>query len=159
MPPTTAPRLPALEQLKQLAWLLDSAIRLPGGFRIGLDALIGLVPWIGDAAGVALSAYIVCRAAALGAPASLLTRMTLNVAIEGIVGLVPLAGDLFDAGWKANQRNVALLEQHLADPAAVRHGSRLFVGLTLLGVLAFLAALIWLTTRIVAGVFGLFAGG
>lgn len=121
------------KQLKALAWLLDSSIRLPGGFRIGVDALIGLVPLVGDAAGVLLSGYIINRAARLGVPRSVLAHMVLNVAIEGIVGLVPLAGDVFDAAWKANQRNVALLERHRQAPAATERGSRrLVAGLLLL---------------------------
>ena len=112
------------EQLKTLAWLLDSSIRLPGGFRIGVDPLIGLVPFFGDAAGVVLSAYLVTRAAHLGVPRAVVMRMIMNVAVEGVVGLVPLAGDVFDAAWKANQRNVRLLERHLGDPVETARSSR-----------------------------------
>ncbi len=119
------------EQLQALAWLLDSSIRLPGGFRIGVDALIGLVPFFGDAAGVLLSAWIVSQAAKLGVPRAVLMRMILNVAVEGLVGLVPLAGDVFDAAWKANQRNVRLLERHMGDPAETARSSRRFVLLVL----------------------------
>lgn len=123
------------EQLKALAWLLDSSIRLPGGFRIGLDALVGLVPFFGDAAGVLMSGYIVSQAAKLGVPRSVLFRMVANVAIEGIVGLIPFVGDIFDAAWKANQQNVALLERHLADPVRTARSSRRVVGLTLGGMI------------------------
>src|SRR5512145_2015000 len=100
----------ARERLARLAWLLDSSIPIPGTrFSIGLDALIGLVPFVGDVVGVLLSSYIVGEAARLGASRSVLARMVFNVAVEGLTGLVPLAGDVFDAAWKANQRNVRLL--------------------------------------------------
>jgi len=127
------------EQLKALAWLLDSSIRLPGGFRIGLDPLLGLVPFLGDAAGVLLSAYIVSQAARLGAPRSVVLRMMLNVAVEGVVGLIPFAGDVFDAVWKANQRNVQLLEGHLANPVATARSSRRLVAALLILIVLFMA--------------------
>lgn len=103
-----------IDRLRRLARLLDASIRIPGTrWRIGVDALIGLVPVAGDAAGVLLSSYIIWQAARLGARRGLLARMALNVAIEGLLGMIPLAGDLFDAAWKANQRNVRLLEREL----------------------------------------------
>ncbi|MBP9059287.1 MAG: DUF4112 domain-containing protein [Rhodoferax sp.] len=126
----------AREKLKALAWLLDSSVRLPGGFRIGVDAILGLVPILGDLLGLLLSGYIVVQAARLRAPWSVLLRMMLNVAVEGLIGLVPVAGDIFDASWKANQRNVRLLEGYLDQPSNTAATSRrLFVMLTLLCVL------------------------
>jgi hypothetical protein len=124
-------------RLARLAWLLDNSIPLPGtSFRIGLDAILGLVPGLGDLVGVLLSTYIVREAARLGTPPSMLVRMALNVGIEGLVGLIPFAGDVFDAAWKANQRNFALLEQHLADPRRAVRSSRLFVALVIAALLA-----------------------
>ena len=115
-------------RLNHLAWLLDSSIPLPGlKFRIGLDALIGLVPGIGDLIGVVLSGYIVREAARAGLPRSVLARMVFNVAIEGVVGMIPVLGDLFDAGWKANQRNVRLLDTWFASPRRAHASSRAFV--------------------------------
>jgi Domain of unknown function (DUF4112) len=135
--PETAGEHEARERLAFLAWLLDSSIPVPGTrFTVGLDALIGLVPVLGDLIGVALSGYIVAEANRLGAPRALLTRMAFNVAIEGIVGVVPLLGDLFDAGWKANQRNVRLLDAWLDHPHRAARGSRVFVAIL---VLAFVA--------------------
>jgi hypothetical protein len=129
------------ERLNWLAWLLDSSIPIPGTrLTIGVDALIGLFPVIGDAAGVVLSSYIVREAAALGAPRSILARMAFNVALEGLVGMIPLAGDVFDAAWKANQRNVRLLNAWLDAPHAARHSSRLFVAALVAGVVVFLVA-------------------
>ena len=96
----------------------------PGhALSIGLDALIGLVPFLGDLVGVLLSAYIVGEAARLGASRSVLARMVFNVAVEGLVGLVPLAGDVLDAAWKANQRNVRLLGAWLEHPARAERSS------------------------------------
>lgn len=116
-----------LQRIRQLAWLLDNSIPLPGGYRIGLDPLIGLIPGLGDAIGAAISAFIINEARLLGAPGSVLLRMSGNVMIETLIGAIPFAGDLFDAGFKANSRNIALLAQYQLDPATTRRGSRLFV--------------------------------
>lgn len=135
--PETPGEREARERLKFLAWLLDSSIPLPGTrFSIGLDAVIGLVPLLGDLIGVALSSFIVAEASRLGAPRSLLLRMSFNVAVDGVVGVVPILGDLFDAGWKANQKNVRLLEAWLDHPHRAGRGNRLFVAALALAVAA-----------------------
>jgi hypothetical protein len=101
----------ARERLKKLAWLFDSSIAIPGTrFTVGLDALIELIPVLGDLIGVALSSLIIAEASRLGAPKSVLWRMAGNVGIEGLVGMVPFAGDVLDAVFKANQRDVKLLD-------------------------------------------------
>lgn len=121
-----------IRRLQSLAWLLDNSIVLPGGYRIGFDAVIGLIPVFGDAIGALISAYIVNEARSIGVPRSVLLRMAANVAIESILGSVPLAGDLFDAAYKANSRNLALLTRYHADPQRSRRNSRLFaLGITL----------------------------
>ena len=103
-----------MKRLCHLSYLLDSAFRIPVlGYRVGWDAIIGLVPGLGDAVGMLFSGYIVFEAARLGAPKSVLARMVYNVALEVIIGALPLIGDLFDAVWKANVRNVRLLERAL----------------------------------------------
>lgn len=117
-PPEPADVARQRESLQRLARLLDSAIRLPGGFRIGLDGLLGLLPGVGDLAGALLSAYIVAQAYRLGAPRSMLMKMVANVALETGVGVIPVAGDLFDFAWKANRRNLELLERYLDDRQA-----------------------------------------
>jgi hypothetical protein len=130
-----------LDRLGRLAWLLDSAFLLPGTrFRFGLDALIGLIPGLGDAVGVLISSYIIREAARAGAPTSVLMRMALNVAVEGVFGLIPVAGDIFDAAWKANQRNVALLEAVVENPRRAARSSRMVVGLVLTALVLLLAA-------------------
>jgi hypothetical protein len=129
-------------RLNRLAWLLDNSIPIPGlRFRIGIDALIGLFPFVGDALGVLLSAYIVSEAARLGAPRSVLARMALNVAVEGVVGLIPFVGDLFDAAWKANQRNVQLLNAYMERPRKTVAASRALVA----GLIVLLAAFMIVT--------------
>lgn len=131
---TSAPaEQPAVDGLERLAWWLDSAIVIPGTrFRVGLDALIGLIPGVGDLVGAALSGYIVAAAARRGLPNSVLLRMALNVGLETLIGVVPIIGDLFDAAWKANQRNVALLRQYAAVPRRAQTQGRLVVGAWLL---------------------------
>lgn len=117
-----------LAQVRAVARVLDAAFRIPGtNVRFGLDPLIGLVPGLGDVLGVAASGYVIVEAARLGAPRALLFRMLVNVAVEGLLGAVPLAGDAFDVAWKANERNVRLLEQHVAAPEAARAASRRLV--------------------------------
>jgi hypothetical protein len=101
-------------RLDALATLLDTAFILPGtNVRFGFDALIGLVPGIGDAITTAISLYIVHEARQLGAPAHLILRMLAIVAVDGFVGAVPLVGDAFDVLWRANRRNVRLLREWL----------------------------------------------
>ncbi len=119
-----------LERLRRLGYLLDNAIPIPGTpFRIGWESIVGLVPGVGDLVGGGFSAYIVLQAARMGVPRSLLARMGWNLLVDLAVGAVPFLGDLFDAGFKANMRNLALLEQHTRQPTAARRASRRFVAL------------------------------
>lgn len=118
---TDTSREATLLRLEQLAHLMDSAFLIPGiNRRVGLDSVIGLVPVIGDVAGMLLSSYIVYEARRLGVPKWLVARMAMNVAFDGVIGAVPLAGDIFDAAFKANRRNVALLRRHLERHGGVR---------------------------------------
>ena len=134
------------ERLRFLAWLLDSSIRIPGTrFTIGLDALIGLFPFLGDLVGVLISSYIVNEAARLGASRSVLARMAFNVGIEGVVGLIPFAGDVFDAAFKANQRNVRLLEHWLERPRRAERASGAFLVVVIAAIVAFAAVTVALT--------------
>src|SRR3954468_20694774 len=103
-----------LARIDALARLLDSALVVPGtNIRFGLDAIVGLVPGIGDFLTSLVSLYIVHEARQLGAPTHVLVRMVANIAIDGIVGSAPLAGDIFDVMWRANRRNMTLLYGHL----------------------------------------------
>ncbi|WP_257457982.1 DUF4112 domain-containing protein [Archangium lipolyticum] len=147
----------ALEQVRGLARQLDTSIRLPGGIRIGWDALLGLIPGVGDWAGALLSSYIILQAVRLGASREVLLRMVGNVGLEALVGAVPFLGDVFDAAWKANTRNVRLLEEHLMAPAATRRASRAWVfgiGVLLVGVLALAVTITVLLLRALASLGG-----
>jgi len=106
------------ERLKAYANLLDSAIRLPGGFRIGLDGIVGLVPGIGDLLGAVLSGYLIYGSYKLDIPRSVVARMILNALIEMLVGLIPIVGDVFDFVFKANERNARLLHAALDERKA-----------------------------------------
>lgn len=129
MPPEiirTSPRGSASEpiwlDLEQLARLMDAAFRVPGtNIYFGLDAIIGLIPGLGDLLTTLVSLYILRAARDYGVPRVTLLRMTANIAIDSVVGSLPLVGDAFDVYWKANQKNVALLQRHLsAAPQEVR---------------------------------------
>ena len=105
----------AIDRLDMLATLFDTAIVVPGtNLRFGVEALLRLVPGIGDVAASALSVYLLYEASRLGVPRLLFVRMVANVVLEGAVGAVPLAGDAFDVFFRANRRNVALLRRHFA---------------------------------------------
>lgn len=103
----------ASRRIRALARWLDTNIELPGGTRIGFDGLIGLIPGIGDTIGALLSFYIVLQAARMGASITTLTRMIGNIMLELFVGSIPVIGDLFDFAWKANVRNIELLDRQL----------------------------------------------
>lgn len=106
-----------LKRVDDLAWLLDNSIYIPLiNYRIGLDAIIGLLPGLGDVAGLILSSFIVLQALRLRVPKAVLLRMVLNVGMEALIGLIPVVGDLFDATFKANARNVRLLRLALDQP-------------------------------------------
>jgi hypothetical protein len=103
-----------LARLKQLARIMDSALRIPGTrIRFGADSALGLIPGAGDVIGLGLSLFALTEAVRLGAPAHLLTRMIANVAIDTGLGAIPIAGDIFDLLFKSNTRNLKLLLEHL----------------------------------------------
>jgi len=147
-------RAALVRRLDALAHLLDNSIPIPGtGTRFGMDAVVGLIPGIGDAVGGLMSAYIVLEAARLGAGPAVVLRMLMNVAIETVVGAVPVVGDLFDAGWKANARNMRLLHTAIDAPGAARKSSRLFVALVFLTLLVLFAGGLWLIWWVLSGLF------
>lgn len=151
--PSAAASDPRLGRVDALARLLDDSIPIPGtGRRIGVDAVIGLVPGFGDGAGALLSLYVIVQAARLGVDRATLLRMAGNVAVEALVGVVPLAGDLFDAAFKANLRNVRLLRGHLDAPEPVRRSSRRWAGGVIGGLVLLLLAIaviaVWLAGQL-----------
>jgi len=147
----------------RMAWVLDDAFEIPatGGRRVGIDGFITIVPGIGDAVGVALSMVVVTAGVLAGVSWPTIARMLLNVAFEGVVGLVPFAGVLFDMVYKANDRNVRLIEADLADRRTTRRSSlgvlaalalTTFVGIVMMFVLSMLgiALLAWFVWRLVS---------
>ncbi|WP_101294221.1 DUF4112 domain-containing protein [Halegenticoccus soli] len=126
------------ERLRALSYLLDNAIRVPGtDRRVGLDPVVGLVPVVGEFPTTALSAYIVAEAVHSGVPRATFLRMLFNLSVDAIVGAIPVVGDAFDAAWKANARNVALLEARVDDPNAARTDRR-YLAVTTGAILLFL---------------------
>ena len=106
-----------LNKMRSLSYLLDESIPIPGtSYRIGIDPILGLIPAAGDYLGVILSLYIVIESAKLGASKATLSRMVFNILFDSLLGTVPVLGDLFDAGYKSNKRNLKLLENHLVNP-------------------------------------------
>ncbi len=121
------------------AWqrLLDSAFRVPGTqLRFGWDPIIGLVPWAGDVATALLACALIVQAHQMRVPRVVQLRMLINVAADVLVGLVPFLGDVADVFWKANARNMQLLERHAAQAQPPTLADYLFVGLVLAAVLA-----------------------
>jgi hypothetical protein len=141
----------SLRVARALATWLDEAIAIPGtSLRIGLDPLLGLVPGLGDALGLLASAYVVVVALRLGAPGSVAARMVVNLLVDAAVGAIPVLGDLFDFGWKANTRNLALLEKWMERPGTTRRASRALVAALVAAVIAVAAAVGFATWRVVA---------
>lgn len=145
-----------LKRLHKWAWFLDSSIPVPGtNFRIGVDAIIGLIPGIGDLMGTILSSYILLGAAREGTSKAILIRMVINILIESLMGLIPIVGDIFDMVWKANLRNMKLLEAYKKNPSQAKSSSLYFslvAGLILIlvvGIISFVSITVlrwfWIT--------------
>lgn len=130
--------------LRRLAQLLDSKFRLPGGITFGWDGIIGLVPVLGDLATNALSLFILMQAALLGAPPAVLARMGINVLVDNFLDAIPVLGNLADFVWKANNKNVAILDAYLANPQRALRRSRWVVAFSVAGVALFAIALLTL---------------
>ena len=138
-------------RLRSLSYLLDSSVRLPLlGTRIGLDPIIGLIPGFGDALTLLPAGYIVFESYRLGVPRRVVARMALNIGVETLFGVVPVLGDIFDATFKANLRNLVLLERYvgpLGDKPLERPsniGVTAFLGVTLLLLAVGAGLVLWL---------------
>ncbi len=131
-------RDPRVEQLRRWSVLLDDAFRIPlTNIRFGWDPLVGLVPGLGDVASPLFTAAVLVQAWRLRVPKVVQVRMLMNAGFDALLGLVPIAGNLADIGWRANRRNMALLERHAVPGTPPRRGDVVFVA----GVLVALAAL------------------
>jgi hypothetical protein len=133
----------AMKRLDNLAWALDSVVPLPGGLRLGLDGLIGLVPVVGDGATALLSSYVIGEGVRNGAPKSVILKMLGNMLIDTVIGAIPFFGDLFDVANRSNYKNVNLLRGYLDQPVEVKRSSRLWVAIVIFGVISIVGALLW----------------
>jgi hypothetical protein len=150
---------PSFAAVSKFAYWLDAGIRVPGThLRFGLDPILGLIPGAGDAAGAVLAGWILVEAIRLGASRATVIRIAGNVALDAVVGAVPLLGDIFDFAWKANLRNVALLERHLVAPDRAQRADRSFVWLVIFGVLAMALGLLALGILLTRWVFRALGG-
>jgi hypothetical protein len=114
--------------MRFLSRLLDNSIPLPGGYRIGIDPILGLFPAAGDLLSATFSLWLIYDAARLGIPKRTLGRMVLNVVIDSLVGTVPVFGDIFDAAWKSNSLNMKLVERDYSPSTKERSFGRLALG-------------------------------
>jgi hypothetical protein len=131
-------------QMRQLAWLMDESIPIPWlGTRVGIDGLLGLIPGVGDLISAGIASYIIRQAHLLGVPRVVLLRMTLNTAVDFVIGAVPFLGDLFDFAWKANRRNVRLVLEHLENPRRSQRVGWLSIAGMLAGLVVLGAAVMW----------------
>ena len=136
-----------LVHLRGLSKLLDGAVTIPGtGIRVGLDPILGLLPAVGDWIGAGLSGYILIQGARLGASRATVLRMAGNLVVDMTVGSVPVLGDIFDVGFRANERNLALITQHLQAPERRRRSDLAVVVGVIGGLLLLAVATIALST-------------
>jgi hypothetical protein len=145
--------------LEQLSRWMDGLFRIPGvGWRFGLDALIGLIPGLGDTATTVVSFYVLVAGVRYRVPKVTLLRMGLNIAIDYVLGSVPVVGDAFDMFWKSNQMNVELLKRRatvsVEDKRQGRLSDWLFVGLIMLVLAVLLLGSVALSLYLLSLVFG-----
>ena len=132
---------------------MDSQFRIPGtNFRFGLDAVIGLIPGIGDLSTFAVSGYMLVLMARNGASGYVIARMALNIVIDTLFGSIPVIGDIFDAWFKANQKNLRLMERHYVD-GRYQGGAWKVIVPVLIIVLALIAGIIYGTYRLFQAIF------
>lgn len=148
-----------IKRLRRISHVLDNAIPIPGtNFRFGIDSILGLIPGGGDTVAAFFSAYIIWEAAILGLPKEILIRMFSNILFDTFVGSVPIAGDLFDVAWKANARNVALLEEYLQLPGSNEKPDKWFLFILLIGLILFVAVVGTISILIISFLFSLITG-
>ena len=140
----------SFKNMDRLARLMDSQFRIPGtGIRFGLDAIIGLVPGIGDFSTFLVSGGMVLLMAQNGASGFVLARMIFNIVIDGLIGAVPVIGDLFDVAFKANQRNMKLMHEHYSEGKHKGSALKLLVPVLLL-LLLLVGGIVWLSYTVLA---------
>ena len=105
---------PAVRRVNKMSKLLDSSVRVPGtNVTVGLDPILGILPGAGDAIATGISLYIIFEAFRADVPREILFLMILNVAVDAVIGSVPVLGTVFDAFWKANEWNASMFVDHV----------------------------------------------
>ena len=129
LPPEEKRKRTALEPtFKWIAYIMDEVVRLPGTkFRFGLDPVLGLIPGIGDTSSALVSAFALVQAVRLGVPKVVLVRMTLNILVNELIGVVPVVGDAFSFWFKSNARNYEIIKHHRLGTTAPKRSDWLFV--------------------------------
>jgi uncharacterized protein DUF4112 len=151
-------RARSLAEVESLAWLLDSSIPLPGiGRRLGIDALIGLIPGFGDVVGGVIGLYVVWRASRMGLPGIVVARMLVTTLVDMAIGVIPFLGDVFDFWFKSNARNLTIMRRHLQQPDRSTRDDWVAVLLPIGAVIAALALFGWLVASAIGAFFGLFS--
>jgi hypothetical protein len=140
-------------RLKKLSFLMDSQFSGPFGFKFGLDGVLGLIPVVGDFITSFISLYIIFQAALLGCGPSVILRMGLNILIENLIDVLPVLGNVCDFIWKANNKNIVLIEQHVSNPVTTTLKSRLTLGLVAFVLLAILIGSVALTIYLFKSLF------
>jgi len=146
----------ALAEVETLAWLLDNSIRVPGtgGRRLGIDALIGLVPVVGDVISGGMGLFVVWRGSRMGLPRVVVARMLANSALDLLIGSIPVIGDAFDLWFKANTRNLGIMRRHIERPETSTRNEWLVLGALIGIVLAIVVVIGWLIVSVVTALTG-----
>ncbi len=154
-PPTYAERPRGLAEVETIAWLLDNSIPVPGtGRRLGIDALIGFVPVVGDVVSGGIGLFVVWRASRFGLPRVVVARMLANSAIDIAIGAIPLIGDAFDLWFKANTRNLAIVRRHLEHPETSTRNDWLVLS-ALIGLIVGIVLLLgWFVVSVISAIAG-----
>jgi hypothetical protein len=144
---------PNLRNLNLLAKWMDARFRIPGtSIRFGFDAILGLIPGVGDLVSFLISGYLLSEASRKGASGFVMARMMLNIGIDFVVGAIPLVGDIFDVTFRANQRNMRLLQQHYNEGRHRGSASKVIVPIVIL-MLTLFAGFVWLCYKIIVWLF------
>ncbi|MEG5038108.1 MULTISPECIES: DUF4112 domain-containing protein [unclassified Microcoleus] len=149
----------SLRRIRRISHLLDNAIPIPGTkYRIGLDPILGLIPGGGDLISSIFAGYVVFKSAQMGVPQETLVKMAANIVFDTFAGTVPVAGDLLDVTWKANVKNIELLDAHLGSPEPGKKADWLFVAGLLLGLMLIVGGVIFLSVMLFGWLFQVITG-
>ena len=155
-PRSEAQRARSLAEVEGLAWLLDNSIPVPGtgGRRFGIDAIIGIVPGIGDVVSGVLGLIVVWRGSRMGLPRIVVARMLLNALLDIAIGAIPILGDAFDLWFKASTRNLALMRRHLERPYVSTREDWAAVLVVVGLAVVVIGAILWLLVAVVGAIIG-----